>query len=115
MDDVVTRRPIRTETSTMWLTSWLRGAARKPQVFRPRLESLECRDLLSFGSPITTAVSQPAALVLADINGDGTPDLIAAPTSGIIGIEVMLGKKNGRFGNPTYDEGLIRPTTLAVT
>src|SRR5262249_12454277 len=101
------RRPILERRSIMWLTSWLRNrtANRAPRGrtqhrpaaprFHPQLNALEDRCLPSFGSPITTAVYQPTALVTADVNGDGKPDLITLSNSA--DVEVWLGKGNGHF------------------
>jgi hypothetical protein len=96
----------------MKLFSWLRQRITgKPQKrrspvcppaprFRPLLEELEERCLPSFSSPITSAVSQPVAQAIADLNNDGKPDLVVSTT--ITGISVMLGKGSGRFGTATY-------------
>jgi hypothetical protein len=56
-----------------------RGAARKPDTFRPGLEALEGRDLPSFG-PFTfyPVGASPQAVVTADLNHDGTLDLVTA-------------------------------------
>jgi hypothetical protein len=59
---------------------------------------------LSFGSPISTALSsRPVDMVMADLNGDGKPDLITFETdqySTPFGVSVLLGNGNGTFGNP---------------
>ena len=83
--------------------------------FTPRLEALEGRVILSFGSPITTSVTQPLAQAIADLNGDGKPDLVVASQSGLE-IEVMMGKGNGHFGSPAYYSipGYWQTTALAV-
>jgi hypothetical protein len=90
-----------------WLRSWTpslsqehrltRGAARKPSPFRPTLERLEARDLPSFGNPIYSAISQPIAMVAADVNGDGKEDAIVARANGGVSGVVMLGTGNGNF------------------
>jgi hypothetical protein len=47
--------------------------------FRPRLEALERRDLLSFLPAATCAVGAlPVAVAVADVNGDDLPDLMVA-------------------------------------
>ena len=83
--------------------------------FHPRLEALEGRVVLSFGSPITTSVTQPLVQAIADLNGDGKPDLVVASQSGLE-IEVMMGKGNGHFGSPAYYSipGYWQTTALAV-
>ena len=94
----------------MWFSSRLRsfwsssirdgsrscGSARKTATFRPGLETLEDRCLLSFGSPISIPVNFPTAMVTADVNGDRIPDLICVSNGGV-GISVFLGQKKGGF------------------
>jgi hypothetical protein len=92
-----------------WLRSWIRSNlvgrggthrwAGKPGSFRPVPDVLEGRDLPSFAAPTTIPISQPVALVTADVNGDGKPDLIAAISNGVA---VMLGQGGGRFASPVW-------------
>jgi hypothetical protein len=70
--------------------------------FRPRLESLDDRIVLSFAAPVAYAVSQPAALVSADVNGDGKPDLLSLTGSGISAVSVQLNNGNGTFGTARW-------------
>jgi hypothetical protein len=87
-----------------WLRNWkssvsqgcrpiLRPAC-KAATFRPRLESLEERCLLSFGSPLSIPAAQPSAIVAADLTGNGKSDLVLG---GISGVEVLMSQKGGPF------------------
>src|SRR5262252_9331105 len=110
----------------MQLLSWLsarmtcrpqtrRAPARKPtRVFRPRVEVLEGRDLPSFAAPVAYPVSQPLAVVAADVNGDGRPDLITLAGNGN-SASVQLNNKKGGFGTAQmfFDPGQTA-STLAV-
>jgi hypothetical protein len=101
----------------MSLVSWLdrritrrRQARRAPagkatSPFRPQLEALEGRDLLSFSAPVSYPEPQPAAMVAADVNGDGKPDLLTLgtpvnnnPANGEETVSVRLNNGNGTFG-----------------
>jgi hypothetical protein len=99
----------------MWFPSWQRNrhgsssgvrtlAPRFPRRranSRPQAEALDERCLLSFSSPIATSIIRPVAMVTADVNNDGKPDIIATtPDNG--GITVLLGMGNGHFATPTY-------------
>src|SRR5262245_11871625 len=97
------------------------GTVRKPAGFRPRLEVLEGRDLPSFAAPVTYAEPSPAlAMVTADVNGDGRPDLITLSKSpGSNSITVRLAshqnKDRGQFGSPQWSyDGHWTDTALAV-
>jgi uncharacterized protein (TIGR03437 family) len=74
----------------------------------------------SFGPAINIAAGlNPRALAVADVNGDGRPDLIVANGSTAAGyqVAVMLGKGDGTFQQPTsvpLPAGEA-PNTLAVT
>src|SRR6478735_182300 len=72
---------------------------------RPSVEELEDRSLPSlFGAPIPfPAGTNPSAPVVADFDGDGTPDLAVATSSGVI----MLLSSRG--------DGTFRPATTAFT
>jgi hypothetical protein len=100
----------------MQLFSWLhkrmtgRGHTRHTSArkltsrFRPQFETLEGRDLPSFSSPVPYALNGPQALVTADVNGDGKPDLISLVNYGA-DIAVQLNNGKGTFGTPAeyYD------------
>jgi hypothetical protein len=113
----------------MQLFSWLhkrmtgqphtrRTLARKPTArFRPQLEALEGRDLPSFGAPVVYPSDGATALVTADMNGDGMPDLINLYDYGEI-IAVRLNNGNGTFNFPLashFESGSDTGTALAVS
>ncbi|GIK20050.1 MAG: hypothetical protein AMXMBFR77_27680 [Phycisphaerales bacterium] len=65
----------------------------------PLCESLEGRTLLSisFSDPTTIAVGdQPLSIALADLNADGSPDLVVGLRAGI---STLLNDGSGTFGN----------------
>jgi hypothetical protein len=76
------------------------------------VEALEPRRLLSASgltAPIYSRISDgagaPFAIAVADVNGDGIPDLIVANDNGTI--SVLPGNKDGSFGTPsTFTDGL---------
>jgi hypothetical protein len=96
----------------MQLFSWLhkrmtgrphtrRTSARKPaRRFRPQIDALEDRYLLSFSAPVAysnyTNPGVTPALVAADLNGDGKPDLISTSDNGEA-INVWLNNGTGGF------------------
>jgi hypothetical protein len=92
----------------MQLLSWVRKrmtgrpqtrrapAGRPAPRFRPRIEALEGRDLPSFGAPVAYALNGPQALVTADVNGDGKPDLISLVDGGQ-DLAVQLNNNQGSF------------------
>src|SRR6516162_4022969 len=102
----------------MWPISWLRqfrraDCLRRPTA-RPLLELLEDRTVPSFASAVNYAVGQsPVAIVSADFNNDGVPDLaIANYQSGTV--SVLLGNSNGTFQTAkTYAVG-VAANSLAV-
>lgn len=109
----------------MPLYSWLRQRWTAPRLSRrssprrasarprPHLERLEGRDVPSFGNPVTTAVYHATAEAVADLNGDGKPDLAVVAGSSVL---VMLGKGNGQFTNyGSYGlGGTWTPTAVAL-
>jgi hypothetical protein len=89
----------------MQLFSWLRKRmTTRPQTrrtpLRPQFEALEGRDLPSFSSPVTYAAYGTAALLAADADGDGKPDLISLVNNGR-DLAVQLNNGKGSFG-PAY-------------
>jgi hypothetical protein len=82
------------------LSKWFSGRRTQSQrpFFRPELVQLEGRIVPAFGSVQGLAVgAAPSALVVADVNGDGKPDLISANRDAN-SVSVLLGGNNGAFG-----------------
>ncbi len=108
----------------MFFTSWLRNrlttrsTPRRARTapadgFRPRLESLDERLVLSFAAPTSYATGlQPTMVVAADVNGDGKPDLLTLIGGTVI---LRLNSGDGTFGTalPISDPGQIA-TAIAV-
>jgi hypothetical protein len=72
----------------------------------------------SFGTSTTYSTgvaSAPRGIAVADVNGDGKPDLLVA-NSGTDAVGILLGTGTGAFGAPTtYSTGVnTRPHTVAV-
>jgi hypothetical protein len=87
---------------------------RKPTLrFRPQLEALEARALLSFSAPVAYGAGPVAALVAADANGK--PDLFTMPRVGSSGNQ-FLNNGNGTFvvGLAFFDWAAQTPTAGAV-
>jgi hypothetical protein len=85
--------------------------------FRPQLETLEGRDVPSFGAPVAYGSGEPVALVTGDVNGDGKPDLITITFTGnSIAVRLNNGKGTGTFGAPIGASigGPLGATALAV-
>jgi hypothetical protein len=91
-----------------------RPARTSARNFRPQVRTLEDRDLPSFAAPLAYPVAQPLAVVAADVNGDGWPDLIALAGNGG-SVSVQLNNKKGGFGAAQpYGPGGLAPVTMAV-
>src|SRR5262249_10899948 len=68
--------------------------------YRPVIEVLESRTLLSFGPPHSYAAGPaPAAVAVAEFNGDGIPDLVV-PNSNSGTVSILLGNGDGTFQPP---------------
>jgi large repetitive protein len=86
--------------------------ARKVQRAAARVEMLEPRRLLSAVqfAPATSialgaSLGKPFAVDVADVNGDGIPDIVVANANGTISI--LLGVRGGGFASPlTFADGL---------
>ena len=89
-------------------SSWFRKPARTPQVgngrrrrlpsYRPCLESLEDRTVLSFFAPPTFAVgASPHGEAVGDFNGDGKADL-AVVNEGANTVSILLGNGSAADG-----------------
>jgi hypothetical protein len=102
--------------------SWHKGrpsAARLGGVsrsrFRPALEALECRELLSFAAPVSYNVGTHTTqglngfgpqVITGDFNGDGNLDLAVTNTADD-SVNILLGNGNGTFQSAvSYDAGL---------
>src|SRR5436853_578932 len=108
-----------------WLREWYRSVlgtpasrkfAQRRNQRRPHLEELEPRTLLSFtpvaGSPFGVGTS-PFSVAVADVNGDGKPDLVTANRhSGIV--SVLLGTGTGSFGSQTTFAVGSEPISAAI-
>jgi hypothetical protein len=82
--------------------------------FRLRVESLDGRDLPSFAAPVAYLVPQPLAVVAADVNGDGRPDLLTLAEDGS-SVSVQLNLKKGGFGTAqTFVDGGQTAAAMAV-
>src|SRR2546425_393766 len=65
--------------------------------FRPQVELLESRNLLSFGPPMNFGTgTAPLGLALADLNGDGNLDAVTTNYYGN-SVSVLLGNGDGMF------------------
>lgn len=62
----------------------------------------------------------PTSVAVADVNGDGRPDLVAADTYAALsggrgGVSVLLGNGDGTFASPaTYSSGGDNPQSIAI-
>jgi hypothetical protein len=86
--------------SPRWWAKRPSGKSPQSPRFRPCLEDLEGRALLSFAAPVNVnAGIAPDALAVGDFNGDGKPDL-AAPNFRSGTVSVLLGNGGGAFQSP---------------
>jgi hypothetical protein len=85
--------------------------------YRPVMEELEQRALLSFMPPVIYPVgTHPVALVLSDFNNDGIPDLAVANYGSFTGgtVSVLRGNSDGTFQTPRSYDTRGGTTDLAV-
>jgi hypothetical protein len=72
----------------------------------------------TFAAPVTYGSVSAVALAVADLNGDGYPDIVI--TSGYGGqysaddVEVMMNSGTGTFGTPTSYSGFGNPASVAI-
>ena len=87
-----------------------------PNTATPRLEVLEARTLPSLFDPAHafTAGSDPDGVAVADLNGDGKPDLVLANYIRNGSVSVLMGNGNGTFGNAVNFSVGAYPTAVAV-
>jgi hypothetical protein len=92
-----------------------RTLARKPTPrFRPQLETLEGRDLPSFGTPVAYSAYATQALATADMNGDGKPDLVSLYEGNAVAVRLNNG--DGTFGSAfSYPVHQTNSDALAVS
>src|SRR5262249_7620588 len=73
----------------------------------------------TFQAPVSYPVgAQPLSIAIADLNGDGKPDIIVANTTAADNagtVDVLLGKGDGTFAAPVvYNAGVIPQGMIAV-
>jgi hypothetical protein len=91
-----------------------RGSRPKPPGCKLTVEPLEDRSLPSFLGPVGYPVGpSPQALVAADFNGDGAPDLAVA-NSGSNTVSVLPGNGDGTFQPPRDFAAGPYPSSLAA-
>lgn len=110
----------------MWIQRFFRSPTsnstrRQPtgkplRAFRPRLEALEDRCLLSFIPAVNYPVGlYPEAAVGADFNGDGRPDLAVAVANNVASnLSVLLANGDSTFQAVRISAAGYNPTSLAV-
>src|SRR5436190_1471173 len=109
-----------------WIATWRRqplasGRARRRSVSL-HLEEMECRALLTVFVPAGTFPVVPpsapgspsfrAPPAIADLNGDGRPDLVVANGDGV---SVLLGNGDGSFQTAQNVSAGIRPAAVTVS
>jgi hypothetical protein len=91
-----------------------RRSSRRPAAPWLQLERLEDRTLPSFTAPVSYAAGTgPAAVVTADFDRDGRPDLAVA-NEGSNTVSVLRGNGNGTFGAATNSATGASPHSVAV-
>src|SRR5438093_1601434 len=84
-----------------WFRRKPRSSPRQRVRFRPSVEALETRALLSFGSVASfPAGSLPIGVAAADFNHDGKMDLVTADNSNTNTIKILAGNGDGTFQAP---------------
>ncbi len=74
-----------------------KGRPSRPPRYRPRVQTLEDRTVLSFFTPPSFAVgTRPIAEAVGDFNGDGLADLVVV-NQGSNTVSVLLGNGDGTF------------------
>jgi hypothetical protein len=84
-----------------WLPGWAMKRALRPRPIGLRVEALEDRTVptISFGapSPTTEGVYSPKSILVADVDGDGLPDLLIGNGGKFNGVTVQSGIGDGTF------------------
>jgi Bacterial Ig-like domain (group 3)/FG-GAP-like repeat/FG-GAP repeat len=112
-------RYLRTVSARGWAERTRRRSlsARAAPSFRPRLEALEDRNLLSgvsFSAPVPYAVGQgPFSVAVGDFNGDGKPDMAVVNVFSN-SVSVLLGNGDGTFHMAKNFAVGDQPSSLAV-
>jgi uncharacterized protein (TIGR03437 family) len=68
----------------------------------------------TFGTPMTFSTTGVSSILVADLNGDGKPDLVLGACCGNAEASYLLGNGNGTFGAQTYFLSGPDPSSLAV-
>jgi hypothetical protein len=69
--------------------------------YRPFIEELEQRTVLSFFPPVAYSPTSAGTLAVGDFDGDGTPDLALTGYNGY-GVDIWLGNGDGTFRHSGY-------------
>jgi hypothetical protein len=92
-----------------------RGRRFRSPGYRPRLDVLESRIVLSFFPPTGyVAGSNPTATAVADFNSDGHADIVTVDSTSVDTVSVLLGNGDGTFQAAKSSAAGSTPTAVAV-